>query len=97
MASVFTLNVMASRVSCSCKIEKPKMKAKKGLWSLNEDQKLRDYVTWLLEYGPNHSRLRALGIVTPWGPALTPWPSLRYRGCEIDDGVGGQVDTPTPR
>ncbi|GKA75239.1 TMV resistance protein N-like protein isoform X1 [Tanacetum coccineum] len=34
-------------------IEKPKMKAKKGLWSLNEDQKLRDYVTWLLEYGPN--------------------------------------------
>ncbi|GJT64076.1 hypothetical protein Tco_1015556 [Tanacetum coccineum] len=53
MASEFTLNFMASRVSCSCKIEKPKMKAKKGLWSLNEDQKLRDYVTWLLEYGPN--------------------------------------------
>ncbi|GJY36727.1 gamma-tubulin complex component 4 [Tanacetum coccineum] len=37
------------------------------------------------------SFVRALGTVTPWGPAL------RYRGCEIDDGVGGQVDTPTPR
>ncbi|GKC98728.1 CASP-like protein 2B1, partial [Tanacetum coccineum] len=31
------------------------------------------------------------------GPALTLWPALRYRECEIDDGVGGQVDTPTPR
>ncbi|GJW23864.1 hypothetical protein Tco_0037675 [Tanacetum coccineum] len=39
-----------------------------------------------------HERiLRALGTVTPWGPALTPWPALRYRGCEIDDGVGGQA------
>ncbi|GKE44631.1 hypothetical protein Tco_1471915, partial [Tanacetum coccineum] len=41
--------------------------------------------------------IRALGTVTPWGPALTSWPALQYRGCEIDDGVGGQVDTPTPR
>ncbi|GJR20755.1 hypothetical protein Tco_0165106 [Tanacetum coccineum] len=40
---------------------------------------------------------QALGTVTSWGPALTPWPALRYRGCEIDDGIGGQVDTPTPR
>ncbi|GJT29555.1 hypothetical protein Tco_0909830 [Tanacetum coccineum] len=46
------INNLAKEI-CSCKIEKPKMKAKKGLWSLNEDQKLRDYVTWLLEYGPN--------------------------------------------
>nr|GEZ67481.1 transcription factor LAF1-like [Tanacetum cinerariifolium] len=31
-----------------CKIEKPKMKPKKGLWSPDEDQKLRDYV---MNYG----------------------------------------------
>ncbi|PWA70164.1 myb domain protein 19 [Artemisia annua] len=31
-----------------CKTEKPKMKPKKGLWSPDEDQKLRDYV---MNYG----------------------------------------------
>ncbi|GJS47759.1 DEAD-box ATP-dependent RNA helicase 35 [Tanacetum coccineum] len=41
------------------------------------------------EKGFNYA-LRALSTVTPWGLALTPWPALRYRGCEIDDGVGGQ-------
>ncbi|GKD13492.1 hypothetical protein Tco_1197899 [Tanacetum coccineum] len=54
----------------------------------------------LLVLGNNINKsqaLRALGTVTPLGPALTLWPALRYRRREMDNGVDGRVDTPTPR